>query len=143
MTANKCFFERIHSSNLIKLRHIFDKHTLWKCHEPVSYTNDTRLLNIRKYKFNVRIRLQMSIKNSPIKLTKKNYFCIYLYISNYEKSTNLNHIWRVNVYIYVYSHKRAKNNIIKIDLCRKCQFAKSNNCNNFDMSIIMIFLNWQ
>ena len=45
--------------------------------------------------------------------------------------------------LYTYSYKRAKNNIIKIDLCRKCQFAKSNNCNNFDMSIIMIFLNWQ
>ena len=99
--CNKCFFEQIHSSNLIKLRHIFDKHTLWKCHEPVSYTNDTRLLNIRKCKFNVRIRLQMSIKNSPIKLIKQNYFCIYLYISNYEKSTNLNHIWRV---IYMYIH---------------------------------------
>ena len=45
--------------------------------------------------------------------------------------------------IYVYSYKRATNDIIKIDLCRKRQFAKSNNCNNFDMSIIMIFLNWQ
>ena len=52
-------------------------------------------------------------------------------------------IIRILTYSYIYSYKRAKNNIIKIDLCRKCQFAKSNNCNNFDMSIIMIFLNWQ
>ena len=47
------------------------------------------------------------------------------------------------LFLYTYSYKRAKNNTIKIDLFRKCQFAKSNNCNNFDMSIIMIFLNWQ
>ena len=99
--CNKCFFEQIHSSNLIKLRHIFDKHTLWKCHEPVSYTNDTRLLNIRKHKLNVRICLQMNINNSPIKLMKMNQFVIYLYISHYERSTNQNDIWHV---LYIHIH---------------------------------------